>query len=413
MITSIQQAEDYFAHFIAKTAQITGKDITVDRMWPLLIRVGNPQEKLRVIHIAGTSGKTSTAYFIASLLHQSGAHVGLTVSPHVSSITERLQLDGHPISELEFCGLLSRFIDEIGDDPDASYFELLIVFIFWAFVESNVDYAVVETGLGGLHDSTNVCRRKDKICVITDIGMDHQHVLGNTIAAIAEQKAGIIHEDNIVFSYLQNGEIMEQINDQVIKTNTKLHTVTSGLIATKSQLAIFQQKNWHLAKTVYEYIAQRDGLSYLTSAQLQASQVQVPGRIQEITANNKTYVLDGAHNEQKVAAFLNSFIAKYSDKRVPILLGMKEGKEYIKVIELLQPIASEIICVGFSTRQDTPIHSIDPQMLAEECRRAGITRVTIADSLEDGLRILTDTKNGTCIITGSFYLLGSTIELLK
>ena len=159
MINNIEEANIFLSKFVNKTRLVTGKDISVNRTLKLLDKVGNPHQKMRVIHIAGTSGKTSTSYYIAELLGRAGLKVGLTVSPHIISVTERLQINGSPLSDKVFCNYLDEFIEEIGEDSDASYYEFLIVMMLWVFEKEAVDYAVIETGLGGIHDSTNVCTR--------------------------------------------------------------------------------------------------------------------------------------------------------------------------------------------------------------------------------------------------------------
>ena len=203
-IVNIDQAIAELQKYVPAVARYSGDDMTLDRMWPLLSAVGNPHKKLKTIHIAGTSGKTSTSYYIAALLKASGQRTGMTVSPHVDSITERLQIDGSPVSDDLFCSYLSEFLDLITDvDPQPSYFELMIAFVLWVFARENLDYVVLETGMGGLFDGTNVVTRSDKICVITDIGLDHTQILGNNVEQIAAQKAGIIHKGNHVFTYKQ------------------------------------------------------------------------------------------------------------------------------------------------------------------------------------------------------------------
>ena len=135
--------------YVPLVAQLTGGNTTLERIEPLMVLLANPERKLKIIHVAGTSGKTSTSYYIAALLQSGGQKVGLTVSPHVDSVTERLQIDGRPISDQLFCSELEIFlelVDQLKQPP--SYFELLYAFGLWVFERHGVDYAVVETGLG-------------------------------------------------------------------------------------------------------------------------------------------------------------------------------------------------------------------------------------------------------------------------
>ncbi|MCA9324214.1 hypothetical protein KC992_03900 [Candidatus Saccharibacteria bacterium] len=411
MIKTIAEAEQFLARFYPKAQTTTGKNVTVERMWPLLEKVGNPQDRLKVVHIAGTSGKTSTTYFVASLLHQAGARVGATVSPHVSSLTERLQLDGHPVSEQEFCNYFNQFIDEIGEDPDASYFEFLITFVLWVFAKERVDYAVIETGLGGLHDGTNVCRRKDKVCIITDIGFDHQHILGNTLSEIAGQKIGIVHPENHIFTYHQKEEISSQFKKHVEKVGAVLHELEQGDSIVTSKLVEFQKRNWQLAYRTYTFIAERDSLVNLTEHQLVASQILVPGRMQTIITDSRIFVLDGAHNTQKMQMFVESFRKKYPGAKVPVLLAVKEGKDYKKKKKILKPVMSQALCAGFERLQDMPHHSVNPELLVAACKNLGVDAVKYG-TVERAVSKLIELKEPLNIVTGSFYVLGDVLKLL-
>jgi dihydrofolate synthase/folylpolyglutamate synthase len=169
-IETFSEASKLLAKFIPPDRPTS---YTLDRMEQLMDYLGNPQNRLSVIHIAGTSGKTSTSYYIAALLHATGKTVGLSVSPHIDTIAERAQIDLRPLEESDYCeqlGIFLELIEKSGIQP--SYFEVLVAFMYWLFDRRGVDYAVVEVGLGGLLDGTNVVDRSDKVCVITDIGFD-------------------------------------------------------------------------------------------------------------------------------------------------------------------------------------------------------------------------------------------------
>ncbi|MEO8862893.1 MAG: Mur ligase family protein, partial [Candidatus Saccharimonadales bacterium] len=299
MINNLVEANLVLARYIPLTKEITGKDITLERMRPLMDHLGNPERGLCVIHIAGTSGKTSTAYYIASLLKQQGRTVGLTVSPHMDSVTERVQLDMQTLSEADFCMALSEFIDLLDSAPlQPTYFELLTAFAYWYFAKVGVDYAVVETGLGGLYDATNIAHGNNKVCVITDIGYDHMHVLGNTLPEIAAQKAGIIWPHNQVFSYPQPEEIMSVLEAKCLETHSILNVLSiiehHDGPESLGALPLYQKRNWLLAKYVCDFVVERDGLQKLSSTQISSSiQIQVPGRMEIVKYLGKTIVMDG------------------------------------------------------------------------------------------------------------------------
>ena len=405
-IKNLKEAEAALRPFVPLVKQLTGKDTTLARIRPLMKLLGNPQDQLKIIHIAGTSGKTSTAYYMAALLQAAGQQVGLTVSPHVDSVTERVQLNGQPLSEAEFCAQLGDFLDIVERaEQQPSYFELLYAFAIWVFARQGVDYAVVETGMGGLYDATNVTTRPDKVCIITDIGLDHQHILGKTLPEIAAQKVGIVHDRNQVFMYRQPAAVQTVIEGWVKQHHATMR-VADVPAQSKSELPAYQWRNWQLAYKVYEYLRRRDKLPRLTSQVLaQTRQINVPGRMEIRRLGGKTLIMDGAHNAQKMTAFIDSFQRLYPGVKPAILLSLKTGKEYREVARLLVPLASRVIATTFNTTQDLPVVSIDPIVLAETFKAAGSNNVETITDQQAAFKALLSGPEEVCIVTGSFYLL--------
>jgi dihydrofolate synthase/folylpolyglutamate synthase len=402
--------------YIPQVATYSGDDLTLNRMWPLLEKVGNPQKNLKVIHVAGTSGKTSTSYFISSILVASGKNIGLTVSPHIDSITERIQINNIPLGEDVFCKDLGIFLDLVGEiSPKPSYFEILIAFIYWEFNRLGVDYAVIETGMGGLLDGTNVVMRTDKVCVITDIGYDHMHILGDTLPEIASQKAGIIQTDNTAFMYLQSEEIMDEIIKRTLEKNAKVITYKyNDLLAITSNsldtLPEFQKRNFLLSWQVSDYVAKRDG--FQIDKNYEPKLVIVPARMETIKLRDNTIlIMDGAHNSQKMQTFVKSFIAKYPNQKAIVMLALKRGKEYKEVIDELSPIVESIILTTFNTSQDLPSKSQDTNKIKSYCKIKKLKVITLNDNKE-ATKYLLDQPNKIKIITGSFYLIGQVRNFL-
>ncbi|HET6924268.1 MAG TPA: Mur ligase family protein, partial [Candidatus Saccharimonadales bacterium] len=280
---------------------------TLDRMYRLLAAVGNPQDTLRAIHIAGTSGKTSTAYYAAALLQQTGAKVGLTVSPHVDEVNERVQLNLTPLPEAQFCAELTEFLALVeASDITPSYFECMIAFAYWEFARQQVDYAVVEVGLGGLLDGTNTIQRDDKVCVIADIGFDHTEVLGDTLEAIAAQKAGIIQPHNAVFVHPQDEAVMAVFQEACHAKVAELTVVPDTLPFDSLYLPSFQRRNLSLALAAVKYVLQRDGRNPLDDGQIEtAARTHIPARMETVKSGGRTFILDGAHNAQKLATLFD------------------------------------------------------------------------------------------------------------
>lgn len=378
---------------LESSARHNSKDLATRIAQELAKFVGSPEKRLKVIHIAGTSGKTSTCYYIRALLEASGQKTGLTVSPHMVSIADRVQIGGKPLDEATFCRYFDEYFKLVQRfNARPSYFEIMMVFALWVFDREKVNYAVVETGLGGLHDSSNICRRADKVCVLTDIGFDHMHVLGSSIEEITQQKVGIVAPGNVLLMYRQRPEIAAVVE-----------SVAENIIyVPEQQTNDYRERNYGLSLAVFEYIRNRDGLIVLDDEQIaKCRTVQVPGRLEEFNYHGATVVLDGAHNQQKMMALIDTFRLKYPDKRPLVILAIKRGKEYQGMITQLKPLAGKIVVSQFATFQDTHLGAIEKEILADYARRVNV-EVDLADSLEFALEKALSLSD-LILVTGSLY----------
>ncbi len=421
-IKSFDDVETALRPYVPLVKELTGKDTVLDRIKPLMSYLGNPENKLRTIHLAGTSGKTSTAYYIASLLSLAGKNVGLTVSPHIDSINERTQINGQPLNDSEFFAELTAFLELVdGSSIKPSYFELVYAFSIWLFAKYKVDYAVIETGLGGLYDATNVVTRADKVCVLTDIGYDHMNILGSTIPEITRQKVGIVHEGNSLLMYEQGKEVMDVVNDWLKNHHADLHLANQedeesnyGLGSNFKDLPDFQKRNWLLAYFVYRFVASRDSLSALEDASLEASQrISIPARMDISETNGKRITLDGAHNYQKMAAFISSYKHKFPNSRPAVLLAFKSDKAYIEALPLIKDIASQIIVTTFKSSQDLPVVSCPPEDIASELSKIGVSNVSVEPDNKKAYDQLLKAESKDLVITGSFYLIAQIRNKIK
>lgn len=407
--------------YLEIATQTMGKNVTLARTERLMAHIGNPERKLRVIHVAGTSGKTSTTYYIASMLHMSDQKVGHTVSPHIHALAERVSINGKPISEKKFCTELGEFLGLVNTAPETpSWFECMIAFAYWVFAKENVDYAVMETGLGGLQDSTNVAERADKVCVITDIGYDHMEVLGSELSSIAYQKVGIVHDGNTALMYDQSPDIMQVVRYWVSQhEDTELLTFDQPRLAQayggefEKTLPEYQKRNWLLAFAAYRFIAKRDALPILTNAKLLETQhTHVPGRMDVRSIGGKIVVLDGAHNGQKMRTFAESFTHLYPDRKVPVLLALKQGKDIAAVAVELTRIASSVIVTSFDRGQDLPDKPVQPSLVAAGLREAGVKNVASEADTEKAFALFLEEVDDVGIVTGSFFLLSQVEQQL-
>ncbi len=407
-ILNLQDANIVLSKYIPDNAQ--AKKYSLYKITSLMEYLGNPQNNLKVVHIAGTSGKTSTSYYIAKMLNIAGYKVGLTISPHIDEINERVQIDNNPLNAELFCSELEVFLGLIKKfDQKPTYFEILIAFVYWEFNRQKVDYAVVEVGLGGLLDGTNVINRSDKICVITDIGLDHTQILGNTISKIARQKGGIILPRNKVYMYTQSREIMLEINKIVKHKDAVLVEIDqSSINNAPKNLPLFQKRNWFLAFSVVVSILKTNKKPILNHAQLQeSSEIVVPARMEIFNINSKTIIVDGSHNEQKIQALIESIKDKYGSQKLATLISFGQNKqsEINLCLKLLAGISSQIIVTKFSFGQDEIRLPIDPKDIITDLELLDYKNTLIESDPLKAFQLLLNRPEKLLLITGSFYLL--------
>lgn len=399
-ITTLSEAMEVLLQYSPR--DMKGK-YQLDRMHALLDFLGNPQESFRSIHIAGTSGKTSTAYFVRGFLEVAGYKTGLTVSPHIVAINERVQVGGMPLEETKFLAYLNDFLALLETtDLQPTYFELLVALAYWVFAKEKVDYAVIETGLGGLLDGTNTISRPDKVCVITNIGLDHTEILGDTLPLIAEQKAGIIQEHNYVLVRDQGEEVMNVFRRVAASKQAELQLVSD--MTAPDFLPDFQHTNWALAHTVYGHVARRDSLRELTLQQQELVAHQTPpGRGEVYEIGDKKIILDGAHNPQKIEALTHS-LQLQGITSAALLANFVESPDskLQQSVELLLPLATHWIVPEFSAGQDLKSrHSFASERVVSESQSE---KVAAIPDVHEALQALLARPERTLLITGSLYL---------
>ena len=396
--------ESQINQFLTHSDPVFHGENMLERMQNLVDAIGNPEKHLHIIHVAGTSGKTSTCYFATSLLQQAGYTTGLTVSPHVDSVRERAIVNLHPLSEKDWITHMSEFfsiVQNSGIKP--SYFEFHMAFAFWLFAKLKLDYAVIETGLGGTWDGSNIARNTDKIDIITDIGFDHTEILGDNLPTIATEKAGIIHPGNTVFAYPQTPEI-----SSVFKARAEQVHATLRLLDNVDKN--FMVRNFNLAKFAVNFALERDDHTPLTPNQItQARSIPIPARAEQTCYRDKQVIMDGSHNPQKLQAFVQYLDQKYpSNSR--ILLATLGNNKLIALDEnmrILRQISDQIILTSFenASLETHKRTSIDKQALVNSATRANFASVTYIHNPLTALNAATDHSSSQLVITGSFYLL--------
>ncbi len=234
---NFQEATHFLLQKLPVFQNIGGKAYKsgLERIQLLCKVLGNPEKQFKSIHIAGTNGKGSTSHFLASILQEAGYKVGLTTSPHLKSFTERIKINGKEIEEAVLADFVSKYQDLI-EQTQASFFETMIALAFWYFAEKQVDIAVVETGMGGRLDATNIIL--PEVSVITTIGYDHQQWLGDTLAQIASEKAGIIKPQTPVVVSEKQAETQEVFCEKSLQENAPLHFAQDTFHLLESRLEV-------------------------------------------------------------------------------------------------------------------------------------------------------------------------------
>ena len=378
----------------------------------LLNLLQNPQNKLKVIHVAGTSGKGSTAYLISLVLSSLGFKVGLHLSPHLIDIRERIQINNSLIFEKKFLQNLNEIIPFFEKMRSSrfgppSYFEILVALAFYSFDKERVDYAIIETGMGGLYDGTNTVENSNKISVITRIGLDHTEVLGSTIEKIALQKAGIINKNSTVISALQEFSAKKVIQTVAKKQNAKLIWAGKEKKINLGLKGDFQQENCALALKTVSILKKRDGFIINYSKINPVLQnARFFGRFDVIQKKNKTIVLDGAHNPQKMSSFIQSLKKEYSKSEFIFVLAFKKNKDFKGMIDSLLPFARKIILTSFfSSKQDMLNCSCEPKEVADYLKSKNFCAFCIEPNSKKALVKALREKNSVSVVTGSLYLL--------
>ena len=390
----------------------------LERMNKMLEMLGNPEKDFRVIHIAGTNGKGSTAYMIASILEQAGYSLGLYTSPHLIDICERIQIWSNENHEMIDSNDYKRFEDKVNaahskitELGDLHYFERVTAIAYLYFAEKKPDYVILECGLGGRLDSTNTIERP-LVSVITQIGLDHTAELGETIYEIAKEKAGIIKP---------NVPIVSQTSDAVAK---KIFKDRASELGSKFVDAIELRSEFEEYELGMKGIHQIDNaataVAAIKTAEISVSDEAIekglakavnPGRF-EILAENPYLIIDGAHNNDAIKASIltiQNFIKINKIKKYIIVLGCMQDKDYSMMIRTL---CTELRGCDFATVGIDDIRSADPHTLGE-CFVNNDRNCTVYDEVDDSIRELSEQNYETVIYLGSIYLAGAVKQIIK
>ncbi len=380
--------------------------LSLDRVNQLLERLGRPDRAYRSIHIAGTKGKGSTAAMIESCLRAAGYRTGFYTSPHLHTFRERMRVDNEYISREEFARLVDELEPHLQAVDGATWFEITTILAFMFYAQSQIDVAVLEVGLGGRFDATNVAT--PIVSVITSLSMDHMNLLGSTIEQIAFEKAGIIKRQVPVVSAPQAPEALDVIQRVARVKGAKL-VVASRLSPDHQEmeqslplLGAHQRINASVAVAALR-IANECGLAVSEEAIRDGLEmVKWPGRL-ETLSSDPLVVVDGAHNSdsaQKLAAALREVfhIGKWT-----LIVGISADKDIPAILDGLLPIAERVIVTRASNVRATSPEIIEALVVDRGYKP--VQAATVAEALEIALR-----EQSPIIITGSLFTVADARE---
>ncbi|MFZ8846324.1 MAG: bifunctional folylpolyglutamate synthase/dihydrofolate synthase [Candidatus Hydrothermia bacterium] len=375
-----------------------------------LKRIGSPNEKLKnVIHIVGTKGKGSVSFYISRFLINSGFKVGTYISPHILDVRERIMLNLTPISENDFVNLFYEVYEKMEHKKKhfRTYFETLTAMAFLYFYYNDCDYCVIEAGLGGRLDATNVFNKSNVI--ITKIHFDHMHILGNTLSQIAFEKASVIKENSLVFTSYQEDEAFEVIKKITEERNSKLIFVEFEVLENSLEgvkfkmdnrifktplIGNFQAYNCAISIKAFEEITK------ITFTDNLFKNVRIPYRFEIFEKNNKKIILDVAHNYLSIFEVINN-TKKLFQKEPLIIFALAKDKDLENISKIIEPFFVLLVDIK------------NPRLFNPYEISKFLKNYKIFSSIDLAFEYALNSEYEIIIITGSTYLVSEFLSYLK
>lgn len=394
----------------------------MERINALLALLGNPQKKLQFIHVAGTNGKGSTCTMLSEICIAAGYRTGLFTSPYIIDFRERLQINGQMIEKEDFSALMDKIkpiVEKLSaENLQPTEFEVITAAAFLYFAEQKCDVVVLEVGLGGLLDSTNVISTP-LVSVIASVSMDHMNILGSSLSEIAEQKCGIIKENGVTVSYpLQQTEVLNKIRETSKRKNNSLlipdledvnviEQTISGTHITYNNidLNIKLIGNHQIANcitAVTAALAAKDrGLHKIDEKSIMSgvSSARIPARM-EVFDGRPLVILDGAHNADGIEALADGLKKYVRGRKLNAVMGMMADKEYLIALKEILPMCESLV----TTTPDNP-RALSAEDLMKHALPYGKKCVAVDDPKEAYIYALKNTHpNDVLLVCGSLYL---------
>ncbi|MEO8725046.1 MAG: folylpolyglutamate synthase/dihydrofolate synthase family protein [Acidobacteriaceae bacterium] len=411
----------------------------LEPMRRLIAAMGHPELSFPSVLVAGTNGKGSTSATLASILTSSGYKTGLYTSPHLIKVNERIRVDGAPIEDARFAelyGKVQTIADALVESGElalkTSFFEILTAMAFQHFADIGVEVAVLEVGLGGRLDATNVV--EPLISVITDVDLDHQQWLGNTIEEIAREKAGILRQNGTAVLLPQHPKVNGVIGEVAMSLNVhaanaadmlpctapgggpapsaayEIAWLDSSIRIDSPLLGRHQWRNIALALKTAEQLKRRFGFEKITRSGVQEGvrSTRWPGRFQRVSHNGREYVVDVAHNPAGAWA-LRSALSQYeAESSLTLVFGAMQDKRIAEMASVLFPIAERVIL----TQAHSARAATCRQIAAQAAHTGGefLLSETVNEALEMAEKVTP--PSGTIVVTGSVFVVGEALATL-
>lgn len=412
-----------YIHSVCWKGSIPG----LGRTETLLKKMGNPEKKLKFVHIAGTNGKGSTAAMTASILRKAGYRTGLYTSPYIYRFHERMQVDGEEISDEELAEVteyVKPLADSMAESP--TEFELVSCIAFEYFYRQNCDIVVLEVGMGGALDSTNVIETPE-VAVITNIGLDHTEYLGDTVEKIAETKSGIFKQGGHAVVYRGTPSVEAVFERVCAEKNVSLkkadfdslrlkqHTLEGQFFDCGARkdlvlplLGDHQLHNAAVVLAVVDTLIEEGWQISEKNIREGIRDVRWPGRF-DIVSRNPLFIIDGGHNPQCIEALVKNIQDYLTGKRVIALTGVLADKDYADMYRPVMPLVDRFVCI-------TPPNprKLDAELLAQYLRDAGADAAaceTIAQGVDLAMQLAGE--DGVVLCFGSLYSIGAIRDALR
>lgn len=416
----------YFEEFYKTT-----KNPTLKAMEYFMYELGHPEKKVKIIHIAGTNGKGSVTEMLTNILVKNGYKVGKYMSPHLLEYNERISVNQKNITDTEMEAIIEKLIDKIEkynkiSKEKVTLFELLTTMALYYFAEQKCDFAIIETGLGGLYDSTNIVN--SMVSIITSIGYDHMQILGNTLEEIAFQKAGIIKKDANTIIMEQIPSVQKVIADTCKQKNNNLKVIKRDEIRNKKykkDIQLFDykeekdikvnlkgEKQFENAAVCIETINIIRDYGYKISEDAireGVSTVVHKARFETLQESPKI-IYDGAHNEEAISNLINTINQYYKEDEKIYVISILKTKDYKEVLKRLLKDEESTFILTSGNDEERYVASEELYKVAR-----GITKndKIYKRSLEDAIIYAKKQRDKVTFIVGSFYVYGDVIEKLK